>query len=85
VDDDLPVFVSHYLWEPGLEGGQDIIRLSIDLSLNFAPHEIIKRITILWAGRPDFLQTVVFQVGLQPAWVIFAVWAREAFNTTPEV
>ncbi len=28
---------------------------------------------------------MVFQVGLQPAWVIFAVWAREAFNTTPEV
>jgi hypothetical protein len=28
---------------------------------------------------------VVFQVGLQPAWVILAVWAREAFSTTAEV
>jgi hypothetical protein len=47
VDDNLPVLVSHYLRELGLDGGQDIISLSIDLSLNFAPHEIIKRITIL--------------------------------------
>jgi hypothetical protein len=28
---------------------------------------------------------VVFQVSLQPAWVILAVWAREAFSTTAEV
>jgi hypothetical protein len=61
------------------------MRLLTDISLNFAPHEIIKKITILCAGRQDFLQPVVFQVSLQPAWVILALWAREAFSTTPEV
>jgi hypothetical protein len=40
-DDDLPVHVSHYLLDLGPEGGQVLMRLSIDLSLNFAPHEII--------------------------------------------
>ncbi len=28
---------------------------------------------------------MVFQVGLQPAWVILAVWAREVFSIAPEV
>ena len=40
-DDDLPVHVSHYLLDLGTEGGQGVMRVSIDLSLNFAPHEII--------------------------------------------
>ena len=85
LDDDLPVLVSHYLWDLGSKGGLGAMRLFTDISLNFAPHEIIKKITILWAGRQDFLQPVVFQVSLQPAWVILALWAREAFSTTPEV
>jgi hypothetical protein len=85
VDDDLPVHAGHYLWDLGSKGGLGARRLFIDLSLNFAPHEIIKKITILWAGRQDFLWPVVFQVSLQPAWVILAVWAREAFSTAAEV
>jgi hypothetical protein len=40
-DDDLPVHVSHYLLDLGPEGGQGVMRVSIDLSLNFATHEII--------------------------------------------
>jgi hypothetical protein len=40
-DDDLPVHVSHYLLDLGPEGGQGVMRVSIDLSLNLAPHEII--------------------------------------------
>ncbi len=40
-DGDLPVHVSHYLLDLGHEGGQGVMRVSIDLSLNFAPHEII--------------------------------------------
>jgi hypothetical protein len=39
-NDDLPVKVSHYIWGHDLEGGQSDMRASIDLSLNFAPHEI---------------------------------------------
>ena len=41
MDDDLPVHVGHYLWDRGPEGGQGVVRLIIDLSLNCAPHEII--------------------------------------------
>jgi hypothetical protein len=37
-DDDLPVHVSHYLQDLGPEGGQDAMRLFIDLSLKYAPH-----------------------------------------------
>ncbi len=47
VDDDLPLHVGHYLLDLGSEGGQGAMRLFIDLSFNFAPHEIIKRVTIL--------------------------------------
>ncbi len=65
VDDDLPVHAGHYLWDLGSKRGLGAMRLFIDLSLNFAPHEIIKKITILWAGRQDFLRPVVFQVSLR--------------------
>ena len=41
MDDDLPVHVDHYLRDLGPEGGQGVVRLFIDLSLNYAPHEII--------------------------------------------
>ncbi len=84
-DDDLPVHAGHYLWDLGSKGGLGAMRLFTDLSINFAPRERIKKITILWAGRQYFLRPVVFQVSLQPAWVILAVWAREAFSTTLEV
>ncbi len=47
VDDDLPDHAGHYLRDLGSEGGLGAMRLLIDLSLNFAPHEIIKKITIL--------------------------------------
>jgi hypothetical protein len=47
VDDDLPVHAGHYLRDLGSEGGLGAMRLFIDLSLNFAPHEIIKKIAIL--------------------------------------
>ena len=42
MNDDLPVKVGHYIWDHGLEGGQGVFRLFINLSLNFAPHEITK-------------------------------------------
>ena len=61
------------------------MRAFTDLSLKFAPHEKIKRITILLAGRQNILRPVVFQVGPQPVWVKLAVWAREAFSIAAEV
>ncbi len=59
VDEDLHVHAGHYLWDLGSKGGLCAMRLFIDLSHNFARHEIIKKITILWAGRQDFLRPVV--------------------------
>ncbi len=41
-DDDLPVNVGHYICDLGLEGGQGVMRLFIDLSLIYAPHEYSK-------------------------------------------
>ncbi len=66
-DDNHPVNVGHYIWDLGLEGGQGVMKVFIDLSVNCAPHEIISRVAICWAGRPHFLQPVVHQVGLQLA------------------
>jgi hypothetical protein len=47
VDDDFPVHASHYLSDLGSKGGLGAMRLFTDLSLNFAPLEIIKKVTIL--------------------------------------
>ncbi len=58
-DDNLPVNVCHYIWDLGIEGGQGVMRVFIDLSINYTPHEIISRVAICWAGRPHFLQPVV--------------------------
>ncbi len=66
MNDDLPAKVCHYIWDLGLEGGQRVMRAFTDLSLNYAPHEIIYGVAIWWAGRPHFLQPVVRQNGLQP-------------------
>ncbi len=60
--DDIPVKFGHYIWDHGPEGGQGAMRLFINLSLNFAPHEIIKRITIFWTGRPDSLDQWSFMM-----------------------
>ncbi len=40
-NDDLPVYVGQYLRDLGPEGGYGVMRLFTDLSLNFAPYEII--------------------------------------------
>ncbi len=40
-DDDLPVHVSHYLQDLGPGGGQGVMMVFTDLSLKFAPHELI--------------------------------------------
>ena len=65
MNEDIPVKFGHYIWDHGLEGGQGVMRLFINLSLNFPPHEIIWKISIFWTGRPDFLGPMVLQVGLQ--------------------
>jgi hypothetical protein len=41
MNDNLPVHVDQYLQDLGPEGGQGVLRLFIDLSLKFAPHERI--------------------------------------------
>jgi hypothetical protein len=46
------------------------MRAFSDLSLNFAPYEIIWRVTICWAGRLHFLQPEDHQVGLQQDLVV---------------
>jgi hypothetical protein len=83
MNDKLLVLVGHYLQDLGPEGGQGVMRLFIDLSLKFTPHRRIKRNTICmvsWEAR--FSSTNgFFQVGLQPGWMILAVWARKAFST----
>ena len=38
MNDELSVHVGHYLQDLGLEVGQGVMRLCIDLSLKFAPH-----------------------------------------------
>ncbi len=71
MNDDLSVKVGHYLWGHGLEGGQGDMRALIDLSLNYAPHEIILRVAICWAGKPPhFFQPVVHQARLQLVMVV---------------
>ncbi len=40
-NDDLPVNSGHYNRDLGIVGGQGVMRVFIDISLNFAPHEII--------------------------------------------
>jgi hypothetical protein len=40
-DDDIPINVGNYNQYLGIERGQGVMRVFIDLSLNFAPHEII--------------------------------------------
>jgi hypothetical protein len=40
-DDNLPVNSGHYNQDLGIVGGQGVMRVFIDISLNFAPHEII--------------------------------------------
>ena len=44
-NDDLPVQVCHYLQDLGPKGGQSAMRLFLDLSLKYAPHRRIKKIT----------------------------------------
>jgi hypothetical protein len=44
-NDDLPVQVSHYLQYLGPKGGQSAMKLCLDLSLKYAPHRMIKKIT----------------------------------------
>ncbi len=41
MDDDLPVNVGHYIQDIGLEEAQGVMRVFVDLSLNYVPHEII--------------------------------------------
>jgi len=40
-DDDLPINVCHYIQDLCLELGQDVMKVYLPLSLNYAPHEII--------------------------------------------
>ncbi len=40
-DDDLPSSLGHFNQDLGIEGGQDVMRMFINLSLNYAPHNII--------------------------------------------
>jgi hypothetical protein len=47
VDDDFPVHAGLYLSDLGYKGGLGAMRLFTDLSLNFAPHEIMEKITIV--------------------------------------
>ncbi len=71
MNDELPVYVGHYLQVLGSEGVQGVMKLFIDLSLKFAAHRTIKRITICEARFPP--TSGFFQVGLQPGWMILAV------------
>ncbi len=61
------------------------MKLFIDLSLNFAPQEIFKRISVWGAGRPDFLGSVVFQCWPSESLGDFSCVAREAFSIAAEV
>ncbi len=84
MNDKLPVHVSHYLQDLSPEGGQGVMRLFIDLSFKFAPHRRIKRITVWWAGRPDFLRPVFFSGWPSARLDDFSCVARKAFSTPPK-
>jgi hypothetical protein len=40
-DDDLPYSFGHFNQDLGIEGGQGVMRVFINLSFNYAPHKII--------------------------------------------
>jgi hypothetical protein len=69
MNDDLPVKVGHYIWNHGLEGGQGVFWLFINLSLNFAPHEITKELQSFELGGQISLDQWSFRLAftaLQP-------------------
>ena len=61
------------------------MRASIDLSLNFAPHEKSEGLQSFELGGQISWDQWFFSVGLQPVWEILAVSAREAFSIAAEV
>ncbi len=70
VVEDRPIHVVQYLQDLGSEGGQSVVRVFIDLSLNLAPQEIIKRVANLGTGRLHSLRPVVHQVSF---WSVLGV------------
>jgi hypothetical protein len=48
----LSMLVITYIQDLYLEGGQGVMRVFIDLSLNYVPHEIIKIVAFWLAGGP---------------------------------
>jgi hypothetical protein len=61
------------------------MKASIDLYLNFAPHEKSKGLHYCELGGKISFDQWFFSVGLQPVWEILAVSAREAFSIAAEV
>ncbi len=74
MNDDLPVKVGHYIWDHGLEGGQGVMRLFINLSLNFAPHEITKGLQSFELGGQISMDQWSFRLAFSLSWAILAVF-----------
>ncbi len=82
MNDDLPVMVGHYIWDHGLEGGQGVFRLFIDLSLNFAPHEITKGLQSFELGGQISLDQWSFRLAFSQSWGSLAMfWVARPQNS----
>ena len=69
MNDDIPVKFGHYIWDHGLEGGQGVMRPFINLSLNFAPHQITKGLQSFELGGQISLDQGSFRLAFsQPGW-----------------
>ena len=81
MNDDLPVKVGHYIWDHGLEGGQGVFRLFINLSHKFAPHEISKGLQSFELGGQISLDQWSFRLAFSQSWAILAVfWVARPQN-----
>ena len=74
MNDNLPVKVGHYIWVHCLEGGQSVFRLFINLSLNFAPHEITKGLQSFELGGQISLDQWSFRLAFSQSWAILAMF-----------
>jgi hypothetical protein len=74
MNDNLPVKVGHYNWDHGLEGGQGVFRLFINLSLKFAPNEITKGLQSFELGGQISLDQWSFRLAFSQSWAILAMF-----------
>jgi hypothetical protein len=81
MDDDLPVYVSHYLQDLGPKGGQGIMKLLLTSLSNTLHMESSKGLQSGKLGGQISCNQWFSMLAFSQFWVILAVWARKAFST----